>query len=68
MRPVDREPMMDIHNEARSGAPLGRTADLELPRLIQDALGRLRFGTIHLTIHEGKLVQVDVTERTRLPA
>ncbi len=59
---------MDIQENARSGAPGARTADANLPRLVQDALGRLRFGTIHLTIHEGKLVQVDVTERTRLPA
>ncbi len=36
--------------------------------LVRDALGRLRFGSIQLTIHEGKLVQIDVTERTRLPA
>jgi hypothetical protein len=36
--------------------------------LIRDALSRLRFGSIQLTIHEGKLVQIDVTERTRLPA
>ena len=36
--------------------------------LIRDALARLRFGSIQLTVHEGKLVQIDVTERTRLPA
>lgn len=35
--------------------------------LIRDALERLRFGSIQLTVHEGKLVQIDVTERTRLP-
>ncbi|MFN7398421.1 MAG: YezD family protein [Sandaracinobacter sp.] len=31
------------------------------------ALDRIRFGDIRLTIYEGRLVQVDVTERTRLP-
>lgn len=36
--------------------------------LIRDALSRLRFGSIQLTVHEGKLVQIDITERTRLPA
>jgi hypothetical protein len=30
-----------------------------------EALGRLKFGAIQLTVHEGKLVQVDVTERKR---
>lgn len=33
--------------------------------LIVEALGKLRFGAINLTVHEGKLVQVDVTERKR---
>ena len=34
--------------------------------LIVEALGRVRFGDIRLTVHEGRLVQIDVTERTRL--
>jgi hypothetical protein len=33
--------------------------------LISDALNRIRFGAINLTVHEGKLVQVDITERKR---
>jgi hypothetical protein len=32
---------------------------------VLDALQKLRFGSIQLTIHEGRLVQVDVTERSR---
>lgn len=32
---------------------------------VVDALGRLKFGAIQLTVHEGKLVQVDITERQR---
>lgn len=41
-----------------------------LPRAVQtvlDALDKLRFGAIQLTVHEGRLVQVDVTERHRYP-
>jgi hypothetical protein len=34
---------------------------------VLDALDKLRFGAIHLTVHEGRLVQVDVTERHRYP-
>ncbi len=34
---------------------------------VLDALAKLRFGAIQLTVHEGKLVQVDVTERHRYP-
>ena len=42
----------------------------EVPRAIQtvlDALDKLKFGAIQLTVHEGRLVQVDVTERHRYP-
>ena len=34
---------------------------------VLDALQRLRFGAIQLTVHDGKLVQIDVTERKRFP-
>ena len=41
-------------------------ADLpEHLRIVAEALERLRFGVIQLTIHDGKLMQVDVTERRR---
>jgi hypothetical protein len=39
-----------------------------LPDAIQsvlEALQKLKFGAIQLTVHEGRLVQVDVTERKR---
>ncbi|MBA4750914.1 MAG: YezD family protein [Sphingopyxis sp.] len=42
----------------------------QLPRAIQtvlEALDKLKFGAIQLTVHEGRLVQVDVTERHRYP-
>jgi hypothetical protein len=34
---------------------------------VLDALEKLKFGAIQLTVHEGRLVQVDVTERHRYP-
>lgn len=55
-------------NETARSTPLGRDADPQVLNVVQDALGRLRFGSIHLTVHEGKLVQIDVTEKMRLPA
>ena len=33
--------------------------------VVAEAAGRLRFGAIQLTIHNGKIVQLDVTERQR---
>ena len=53
---------------ARTDRPAepGRTSEDGL-ELVAQALGRIRFGDIRLTIHEGRLVQIDITERTRLP-
>lgn len=42
----------------------------QVPRAVQtvlDALEKLKFGAIQLTVHEGRLVQVDITERYRYP-
>ena len=32
---------------------------------VTDALSRLRYGAIQLTVHDGRLVQIDITERRR---
>lgn len=32
---------------------------------IAEAIAKLRFGAVVLTVHDGKLVQMDVTERQR---
>ncbi|MBB3939538.1 hypothetical protein GGR39_001178 [Novosphingobium fluoreni] len=32
---------------------------------VAEALGRLRYGAVHLTVHDGRVVQLDVTERQR---
>lgn len=54
--------MTDINTSTNNrGAPVRE----EAINLIVEALGRLRFGAINLTVHEGKLVQVDITERKR---
>ena len=34
-------------------------------RAVERALEGLRFGTIQLVLHEGRVVQIDVTERQR---
>ena len=54
--------MTDINTSTNNrGAPVRE----EAINLIVEALGRLRIGAINLTVHEGKLVQVDITERKR---
>jgi hypothetical protein len=42
-----------------------KTSFSEPVRAVLDALAKLKFGAIQLTVHEGKLDQVDVTERKR---
>lgn len=34
--------------------------------ILAETLARLRFGEIRLTIHNGRVLQVEVTEKTRL--
>jgi len=33
---------------------------------VREALSGLRYGTVSLTVHEGRVVQIDVTEKKRL--
>jgi hypothetical protein len=33
--------------------------------LVSDALEKMQFGAINLTVHNGRLVQIDVTQRQR---
>lgn len=35
--------------------------------VVQAALSRLRYGHVAITVHEGHVVQIDVTEKLRLP-
>ncbi len=37
-------------------------------RVIRDAVDSLRFGSIALTVHEGSIVQIDITEKHRFQA
>lgn len=42
-----------------------RPAEQQALSAITEALSRIRYGDIRLTIHDGRLVQLDVTEKTR---
>lgn len=33
---------------------------------VREALSGLKFGSVSLTVHEGRVVQIDVTEKRRL--
>ena len=52
-----------LHQGSATGAnraPAGKVLES-----VAEAVERLRFGAIQLTIHDGKVVQLDVTERQR---
>ena len=49
--------------EPKIGPQPGQTA--RALETVADAIGRLRYGQVQLTIHDGKVVQLDVTERQR---
>lgn len=48
----------------RSGDPAALLP--EALGVVSDALSRLRYGAIQLTVHDGRVMQIDVTERKRL--
>lgn len=38
----------------------------EAVQTILESLRRIRFGSIAVTVHEGKIVQLDITEKRRI--
>ena len=42
------------------------TLDPEVTRRILDAIQSLHFGAVEVTVHEGRVVQIDRRERTRI--
>jgi hypothetical protein len=48
-----------------NGVPRGEAVNHATLAAVAEALSRLRYGAVHLTVHDGKVVQLDVTERQR---
>jgi hypothetical protein len=57
--------MPDLVGAVKQGVASGPE---EAIAAIRDYLQTIRFGSIALTIHEGRIVQLDVTEKRRLTA
>jgi hypothetical protein len=57
--------MPSLSSSATAGAVPPPLAD-EALAAIRSHLERIRFGSIAITVHEGRVVQLDVTEKTRL--
>jgi hypothetical protein len=58
-----------VQNPAASDTPVKATAPVPATEVMLDhirlALSELRYGAVQLTVHDGKLVQMDVTEKRR---
>ena len=50
--------------EATRTHPANRITEPVL-EAVSRALGKVRYGVVQLTVHEGRVVQLDVTERQR---
>lgn len=55
-----------VTNNGRTAGPDKQLHVEESLQSVRDALMSLRYGTISLTIHEDRVVQIDVTEKKRL--
>lgn len=51
--------------ETTTGDPASALIEESLAA-VREALTGLRYGAVQLTIHEGRVVQIDVTEKRRL--
>lgn len=51
--------------EERRPAPTPEEAAAAAISAVSEAIARLRYGAIGLTVHDGRVVQLEVTERQR---
>ena len=57
---------MDSNRDDRSKGPAqGAGNGAAALDAVAEAVSRLRYGAIELTVHDGRVVQLDVTERRR---
>lgn len=54
--------VISMNSPATPAAPL----DESVARLVADALRGLRFGSVVLTIHDGRVTEIDTTHRMRI--
>ena len=61
----ESRPIEFVRNARADGQRQDITVSIEKVRGVLEAL---RFGSITLTVHDARVVQIDVTEKTRLTA
>jgi len=56
------------HLKEMRGMSLKEKVDNEKLKVIEELLNNLRFGELQITVHEGKIVQINRIEKKRFPA
>ncbi|SCW82248.1 Uncharacterized small protein [Sphingobium faniae] len=62
---MNEKAMTDIRHDRAAATRADITLSIDKVRGVLEAL---RFGSITLTVHDARVVQIDVTEKTRLHA
>lgn len=60
---------MSIHpSPLKPELPAAASAPVEWLRIVQQKVETLRFGVVQLVVHDGRVTQIERTEKTRLNA
>ncbi len=60
--------MSSSHSPASSPSETAASAASDWISLVREKVEGLRFGVVQLTVHDGRVTQIERTEKTRLPA
>ena len=58
----------EASQEKKPGADGGQRIDAATSEVILLAIGSLRYGSVEVTVHDGRVVMIDKRERIRLAA
>jgi len=53
-------------NDAHKRLPVGGNEDLKWLELVIQQVGSLRYGVVEIVVHDGRVIQIEKTERLRL--
>jgi len=53
-------------NDAHKRLPVGGNKDLKWLELVIQQVGSLRYGAVEIVVHDGRVIQIEKTERLRL--
>jgi hypothetical protein len=53
-------------NNTQNKLPVGGNEDLKWLELVIQQVGSLRYGVVEIVVHDGRVIQIEKTERLRL--